>query len=89
MKWNFLKNKKENVEITKPQESEKSWFVENINTCISCGKEIPEGILVCMECEWDAENSRCIICDSVLQKNENSICERCVTALLCLNNQEE
>ena len=89
MKWKFLKNKKKNVEITKPQKSEKSWFGENINTCISCGREIPEGILVCMECERGAQISKCIICDRLLQINEDLICDRCMTALLRLRNKKE
>ncbi len=76
MKWNFLKNKKENVEITKPQESEKSLFAENINTCISCGKEIPEGTLVCMECEKGLSRPRCVCCDTPLQ-NGQSVCAKC------------
>ena len=75
-----MKDKKENVEVTKPQESGKSWFVANINTCIACGREIPEGRLACMECEIGKSQKRCTICDRLVAESE-AICSNCKTAI--------
>ncbi len=84
-----MKNKKKIAEKTKPQESGKSCFLENINTCIACGREIPEGMLVCMECEKVLNFSRCTICDAILQENEISLCTRCREMFMRLKNTDQ
>lgn len=84
-----MKNKKETVEITKPQESGKSWFIANVNTCIACGREIPEGMLACMECEKGVESALCVVCDEPLKENEISICSRCRAVLLHSRNKDQ
>ena len=76
----FFKKKKK-TEFTTPQENGGSWYVENINTCISCGREIPEGIFVCMRCEKDLSSPRCVCCDAPLP-NGQSICAKCSEILL-------
>ncbi|MBR2466748.1 MAG: hypothetical protein IKB38_07475 [Clostridia bacterium] len=57
-----MKKEKKNAKTTKSQEDGMSWLVANINTCISCGREIPEGNLVCMECEDGRTQKKCTIC---------------------------
>lgn len=84
-----MKDKKENVENTKPQESGKSWFVANINTCIACGREIPEGMLTCMECEKGLGVSKCTICDTPLKENEIALCTRCRATFLRPKNKDQ
>ena len=76
MRWKFFKNKKKRTEFTTPQENGGSGYVENINTCISCGREIPEGIFVCMECEQGLFRPKCVFCNTPLQ-NGQSVCMKC------------
>lgn len=81
MRWKIFKNKKKKTEMTTPQENGGSWYVENVNTCIACGRVIPEGILVCMECEKGLSRPRCVCCDTPLQ-NGQSVCTKCSEMLL-------
>lgn len=48
----------------------------SINTCIACGREIPEGMLVCMDCEVDRSEKRCRICGRLIAESED-ICSNC------------
>ena len=64
------------MEITKQHENKRSWLVASINTCVSCGREIPEGMLVCMECEIGKFQKRCTICDKPIAESE-SVCANC------------
>ncbi len=52
------------------------YVATSTNTCISCGREIPEGTLVCMECEKGLSRLRCVCCNTLVQ-NGQSICVKC------------
>lgn len=84
-----MKNKNEFAEIRNPQERQKSWRAENINTCVACGMEIPEGMFVCRKCEKELRASKCIICDAPLQENEISLCTRCRITFMYSNNKDQ
>lgn len=58
------------------------------NSCISCGAEIPEGMLVCAECERGDAAVRCVICDKLLLDGE-SICPNCKEVLLHPKNSSK
>ena len=56
--------KQEETKKTEQQTENKAKVVSmSINTCIACGREIPEGMLVCMECEIgkSQKNARYVI----------------------------
>ena len=65
-------------------ETEKTYenVAPNVNLCISCGREIPEGVLVCVECENAVSALKCNSCGSLLSEAEDSVCEYCRTVLL-------
>lgn len=48
----------------------------NANICIMCGREIPEGMLVCIECELGTTPRRCTICNRPISESD-SICPDC------------
>ena len=82
-----MENKKKNAETTNSQENDRSWFVANINTCISCGREIPEGSLVCMECEVGRSQKKCTLCDKPIAECE-SICANCKAIIFRSKNKD-
>lgn len=73
-----MKKQEEAKKIELNNESKVVYVATSTNTCISCGREIPEGMLVCVECErgW-----RCVCCDAPLQ-NGQSVCAKCSEILL-------
>ena len=58
-----------------------------INTCIACGREIPEGQLVCMVCEVGTSAKHCMICDRPISEWE-SICSNCKDVLFRLKKKD-
>ena len=48
--------------------------------CIFCGRDIPEGLMVCPICEQSLISGRCSICDC--STDELPICKRCQHKLL-------
>ena len=63
--------------MTKNQTENKVVYVAtSVNTCIACGREIPEGMLVCMECEVGRSQKKCTICDKPIAES-GSICSNC------------
>ncbi len=48
----------------------------NTNTCICCGEEIPEGILVCPACERGEVPFACQLCGAPLLCDEQ-MCSEC------------
>ena len=71
-----MKKQEEAKKIELNTESKVVYVATSINTCISCGREIPEGILVCMECEMGLSRPRCVCCDAPLL-NGLSVCAKC------------
>lgn len=71
-----MKNQKENEKNTNQKENKVVYVATSINTCIACGREIPEGKLVCMECEIGNSERRCAICNRAIADNE-AICQNC------------
>lgn len=70
---------KKQEETRKPeQQTEKKavYVAASINTCIACGREIPEGMLVCMECEVGESEKKCMICNSLMAEGD-CICPNC------------
>ncbi len=52
----------------------------SVNTCIACGREIPEGMLVCKQCEVGTSSNRCTICNRAIEESE-TICDDCKDAI--------
>lgn len=71
-----MKNQKENEKTTNQTENKVVYVATSINTCIACGREIPEGMLVCMKCEIGKSQRKCTICDRPIAESE-SICSNC------------
>lgn len=71
-----MKKQEEAKKIELKSENHVVYVATSTNTCISCGKEIPEGVLVCMECEMGLLRPRCVCCDAPLQ-NGQSVCAKC------------
>ncbi len=59
----------------------------SINTCIACGRRIPEGILVCRECEVGTSSKRCAICYRLIAESER-ICPNCKTVIFRSKNKD-
>ena len=76
-----MKKQEEANKIELNTENKIVYVATSTNTCISCGKEIPEGVLVCMECEMGLLRPRCVCCDAPLQ-NGQSVCTKCSEILL-------
>lgn len=75
-----LKKRKEKENITDQTESRVVCVATDINTCVACGREIPEGILVCKECEIGRSPKKCLICDRPVAESE-SVCSNCRAAI--------
>ena len=73
--------KKEDAKNARQAESKGVFVAASTNSCISCGREIPEGMLVCMECEKGLSRPRCVCCHTPVQ-NGQSVCVRCSKLLL-------
>lgn len=71
-----MKKQEEAKKIEQKNENKIVYVATSTNTCISCGREIPEGMLVCMECEKGLSRPRCVCCDAPLQ-NGQSVCAKC------------
>lgn len=71
-----MKKQEEAKKIELNNESKVVYVATSTNTCISCGREIPEGVLVCMECEKGMSRPRCVCCDAPLH-NGQSVCAKC------------
>ena len=71
-----MKKQEDNKKTEQQTESKVVYRAESINTCIACGCEIPEGMLVCMECEIGKSTKRCTICDRPISEFD-SICSNC------------
>jgi predicted nucleic acid-binding Zn ribbon protein len=71
-----LKKQEEAKKIEQKTESKVVYIAASTNTCISCGREIPEGIFVCMECEQGLFRPKCVFCNTPLQ-NGQSVCMKC------------
>ena len=76
-----MKKQEEGKKIELKTESHVVYVATSTNTCISCGKEIPEGVLVCVECEKGMSRPRCVCCDAPLH-NGQSVCAKCSEILL-------
>ena len=59
----------------------------SVNTCIACGRVIPEGMLVCMKCEVGNSQERCVICDRPIAEGQD-ICPNCRTAIFRSKNKD-
>ena len=57
------------------------------NFCIACGREIPEGMLVCMKCEVGNSQERCVICDRPIAEGQD-ICSNCRAAIFRSKNKD-
>ena len=71
-----MKKQKKTKNNEKQTKNRTVYIGTNINTCIACGREIPEGMLVCIECEIGTSTKRCTICDRPIEEGD-SICQRC------------
>ena len=71
-----MKKQEEAKKIELNNESKVVYVATSTNTCIFCGREIPEGVLVCMECEKGLSRPRCVCCDAPL-RNGQSVCAKC------------
>ena len=80
--------KQKETEKTEQQTEKRVTFVAtNINTCIACGREIPEGMFVCRECEVGKSEKRCTICNRLVTESE-SICVHCRAMIFRLKNKD-
>ncbi len=68
----------EELEETK---AERIHYTEKENICISCGAIIPEGSLVCFNCQKGLTASYCVVCNKPLG-NGNFVCPHCGNMLL-------
>lgn len=82
-----MKNQKENEKTTNQTENKVVYVATSINTCIACGREIPEGMLVCMECEIGKSQRKCTICDRPIAESE-SICSNCKAVIFRSKNKD-
>ncbi len=82
-----MKNQKENEKITNQTENKVVYVATSINICIACGREIPEGMLVCMECEVGRSQKKCTICDRPIAESE-SICSNCKAIIFRSKNKD-
>lgn len=71
-----MKKQKEKKKTEQQTENKVMYVDTSINTCIACGREIPEGMLVCMECEIGTSSKKCMICNRPIAESE-SICSNC------------
>ena len=71
-----MKKQEEAKKIEQKTESKVVYIATSTNICISCGREIPEGIFVCMECEQGLFRPKCVFCNIPLQ-NGQSVCMKC------------
>ena len=75
MKW--IKRKKsggESKQVSKP-------LVCDANTCLVCGALLPEGLMVCSNCESGAIEHRCGICKRVIPQGIE-VCPWCEEVLI-------
>ena len=76
-----MKKQEEAKKIELNTENKIVYVATSTNTCISCGREIPEGMLVCMMCDKGLSCPRCVCCDAPLH-NGQSVCAKCSEILL-------
>lgn len=76
-----MKKQEEAKKIEPNTESKVVYVATSTNNCISCGREIPEGMIVCMECENGLSSPRCMFCNTPLHRGE-SVCIKCSEILL-------
>ncbi len=82
-----MKKIKKNEKTTNQTENKAVYVATGTNTCISCGREIPEGRLVCRECEVGTSSKRCTICNRRIAESE-SICSDCRATILRSKNND-
>ena len=82
-----MKKQRKTIKTEQQTRNEVTFVAMNINTCISCGKEIPEGMLVCMECEIGMFSNRCTLCNRLIAESE-SICPNCKAIILRSKNKD-
>jgi len=82
-----LKKSKETQKISQRSEGKRGYIATSINTCISCGAIIPEGTLVCVQCELAWIEPRCEICGKTVE-TRNAICKSCEEMLLHAKNKK-
>lgn len=82
-----MKNLKEDKKRTNQTENGDVYVATSINTCIACGREIPEGMLVCMECETFKPNTKCMICNIPLSDGK-TICSKCRSTIFRSKNKD-
>lgn len=71
-----MKKQEETRKTEQQTENKVVYVATSINTCIACGTEIPEGMLVCMKCEAGRLQKKCTICDRPIAETK-SICSNC------------
>ncbi len=71
-----MKKQKENKKTTNQTEHEAVYVATSINACVICGREIPEGMFVCMECEIGKSQKKCTICGRPIAESE-AVCSNC------------
>jgi predicted nucleic acid-binding Zn ribbon protein len=71
-----LKKQEETNERELKTKSKTNFADMSRNTCIACGREIPEGMLVCKQCEIGASSNRCTICNRAIAESE-LLCDHC------------
>ena len=82
-----MKKQKKNEKTTNQTKNNAAYYAADVNTCVCCGRIIPEGTLVCMICEKELSVPRCIICDKPLT-NEDSICSNCRAIIFSSKNKD-
>ena len=82
-----MKKQRETRKAERQTENKVVYVATSINTCIACGREIPEGMLVCMECEIGKTEKRCTICDRPIAESED-ICSNCRAIIFRLNYKD-
>ena len=70
------KNQKESEKTTQKRENCAAYVVMSINICVTCGREIPEGMMICMACELGTFLCRCIVCDRPIAESD-ALCIDC------------
>lgn len=71
-----MKKQEEAKKIELKSEDHVVYVATSTNTCISCGREIPEGMFVCMMCDKGLPRPRCACCNVPLH-NGQSVCAKC------------
>lgn len=84
-----MKKQEETKKTEQKTENKVVYVATSINTCIACGREIPEGMLVCMKCEKGLCDSKCTICDAPLKENEVGLCTRCRATFFRSKNKDQ